>query len=243
MRPVRLRFPSARGPNSAAPWNQPTIFPDCNNCKVASSFRSGLMGVASLAIIEYVLDFGAVARRPAVHVSHGGKAWPKGGRHAVAASNPRGVFTQKCVVEDRRGQADGSAAAHSVATENPALAEDGAVLLAGNLLRHLKDHLNQRVLRYLHRPMEKDAGLAEVFDDARPPDSQALCAIASRSLQTQAPGARNMCFLQFRRENLFGGGGGHESPLSLPVGSTAGLMPTGTAETHGDIESCSTAAK
>lgn len=73
--------------------------------------------------------------------------YSKGGSHAVAVSNPLGVFTQKCVVEDRRGQADGcAAAAHSVATENPALAEDGAVLLAGNLLRHLKNHLNQRVL-------------------------------------------------------------------------------------------------
>jgi hypothetical protein len=56
-------------------------------------------------------------------------------------------LTEKCVIEDRRSQADGSAIAYFVATENPALAENRAVLLAGNLLRHLKDHLNPRVLR------------------------------------------------------------------------------------------------
>ena len=65
----------------------------------------------------------------------------------VPEINPRSVLTEKCVVEDSRSQADGSAVAPFVATENPALAENRAVLLAGNLLRHLKDHLDQRVLR------------------------------------------------------------------------------------------------
>ena len=58
-----------------------------------------------------------------------------------------GHSTEKCVIEDSRSQADGSAVAYFVATENPALAENRAVLLAGNLLRYLKDHLNQRALR------------------------------------------------------------------------------------------------
>jgi hypothetical protein len=126
--------------------------------------------------------------------------------------NPRSVLTEKCVVKDSRGQARGFAAAHFVASENPALAKNRAMLLAGDLLRHLKDHLNQRVRRQLQRPMEENAGLAEVFDDALTPDSQALCAIANRSLQTQAPGARNVCFLQPRGENLLAAEGSHESP-------------------------------
>ena len=54
-------------------------------------------------------------------------------------------------------QADSAAVGHFVATENPTLAENRTVFLAGNLLRHLKDHLNQRVLRQVHRSMEKDA--------------------------------------------------------------------------------------
>ena len=61
--------------------------------------------------------------------------------------NPRSVLTEKCVIEDSRSQADGSAVASFVPTENPTVAENRAALLAGNLLRHLKDHLDQRVLR------------------------------------------------------------------------------------------------
>ena len=130
----------------------------------------------------------------------------------VPEINPRLVLTEKCVIDDRRSQADGSTVAPFVATENPALAENRAVLLAGDLLRHLKDHLDQRVLRYVHRPVEKNTRLAEVFDDALTPDSHALCAIANRSLQTQALSTRKMWFLQIRRRNRFGGGGRHESP-------------------------------
>lgn len=74
-------------------------------------------------------------------------ALSKGGGICCPGINSRSVLTEKCVIEDRRSQADGSAIAYFVATENPALAENRAVLLAGNLLRHLKDHLNQRVLR------------------------------------------------------------------------------------------------
>lgn len=69
------------------------------------------------------------------------------GKAVVTGIHPRSVLTEKCVVEDRRSQADGSAVAYFVATKNPALAENRAVLLAGNLLRHLKDHLHQRELR------------------------------------------------------------------------------------------------
>lgn len=69
------------------------------------------------------------------------------GGNCCPGINPRSVLTEKCVIEDRRSQADGSAVASFVATENPTLAENRVVLLAGNLLRHLKDHLNQRELR------------------------------------------------------------------------------------------------
>ena len=61
--------------------------------------------------------------------------------------NPRSVLKEKCVIEDRRSQADGSAVASFVATENPTMAENRTELLAGNLRRHLKDHLDQRILR------------------------------------------------------------------------------------------------
>ena len=57
--------------------------------------------------------------------------------------NPRSVLKEKCVIEDRRSQADGSAVASFVATENPTMAENRTELLAGNLRRHLKDHLDQ----------------------------------------------------------------------------------------------------
>ena len=86
---------------------------------------------------------------PAVHIDSQTIRFVRsqGVGHAAPVSNPRSVLTQKCVVEDRRGQAERSAAEHFVVPENPALAEDRALLLAGNLLRHLKDHLNQPVLR------------------------------------------------------------------------------------------------
>src|SRR5271154_6907858 len=36
----RLRLPSARGPNSAAPWKKATIFPECNSRRVSFIFKS-----------------------------------------------------------------------------------------------------------------------------------------------------------------------------------------------------------
>ena len=73
--------------------------------------------------------------------------YSKGAGNCCPGIIPWSVLTEKCVIEDRRSQADGSTAASFVATENPTLAENRAVLLAGNLFRHLKDHLNQRELR------------------------------------------------------------------------------------------------
>src|SRR6266852_6348623 len=99
------------------------------------------------------------------------------------------VLAQKFVVEDRSGQANRFRIADFLAPDDPALAENCAVLLAGNFLRHLEHHFHQRILRQLLRSSEQDPGLAEVFDDALVPGSQTLGAIANRGLQTQASGS------------------------------------------------------
>ena len=84
-----------------------------------------------------------------------------------------------------------SGIADVLASDDPALAQNGAVLLAGNLLRHLEHHFHQRVVRQLLGAEQEYARLAEVFNRALVPCSQALGAIADRGLQRQAPGARN----------------------------------------------------
>lgn len=58
----------------------------------------------------------------------------------------RSVLMERFVVENRRGQADGFAVWCRIVADNPALAEDGAVLLAGDLPWHLKNHLHQCVI-------------------------------------------------------------------------------------------------
>src|ERR1700720_553642 len=103
--------------------------------------------------------------------------------------SPQLVLAQKFVVEDRSGQANRFRIPGFLAPDDPALAENGAVLLAGNFLRHLKHHFHQRILRQLLRSSQQDAGLAEVFDGTLMPGSQTLGTIANRGLQSQASGA------------------------------------------------------
>jgi hypothetical protein len=59
-----------------------------------------------------------------------------------------------------------------------ALAHDIAVLLAGDFLRHLENHLNQGVHGKLLRTVEQDSTLADVFDDSFIPGAGLVHAIA-----------------------------------------------------------------
>ena len=76
-----------------------------------------------------------------------------------------------------------SGVADILAANNSALAENGAVFLAGDFLRHLEHHFDQRVIGQLLGPEQKHAGLAEIFDRALMPCPQALGTIADRGLQ------------------------------------------------------------
>ena len=82
-----------------------------------------------------------------------------------------------------------------------ALADDVAVLLAGDFFRHLEDHLDQRVDRELLRAVEQDSALADVFDDAFVPGAGAVDAVAQRDVEFRRR-ARGTQVGRFSREWL-----------------------------------------
>src|SRR5208283_5513103 len=67
-----------------------------------------------------------------------------------------------------------------------ALADDVAVFLAGDFLRHFEDHLDERVDWKLLRPEEQDAALADVFNNAFKPGAGAVDAEAQRNVELEA---------------------------------------------------------
>src|SRR5579872_498356 len=74
---------------------------------------------------------------------------------------------------------------------DPPLADDVAVLLAGNLLGHFENHLDERVDRKRLRTNEQYAALADVLDDSLKPCAGFVHAIAQGDVELQATGTRD----------------------------------------------------
>lgn len=66
------------------------------------------------------------------------------------------------------------------------LADNVAVLLARDFFRHLEDHFDQGVQGKLLRSYEKDAALADIFDDAFKPRAGAVDAVTQGNVELEA---------------------------------------------------------
>src|SRR5579862_4338703 len=89
------------------------------------------------------------------------------------------LLVGSCVIRRRVFEAHYAALAHYV-----------AVFLAGNFFRHLKHHLDQGIHRKGVRPVEQDAALADVFDNALMPRTGFVNSVAERDVELQATRAR-----------------------------------------------------
>ena len=75
--------------------------------------------------------------------------------------------------------------------DEPALAKDFAVLLAGDFFGHFKNHFYQRVFRKTLGAFHQDAGLAQIHDRTFGPGAEVLHAVADRGFQLDSTGAGN----------------------------------------------------
>src|ERR1035437_2122683 len=111
-----------------------------------------------------------------------------------ARSLPKGYLARgfaylvdELVVDDRRRQPAALFLGLQgiLGTHHAPLAYDVAVLLSGNLFRHLKHHLDQRVNRKLLRSAEQHSALADVFDNSFVPRAGLVDAVAQRNVELQ----------------------------------------------------------
>ena len=96
------------------------------------------------------------------------------------------VLVQKLVIEDGSGEPERvfNIFDRILDTNQPALAKNIAVLLAGNLLWHLENHLDQGIDGQFRRALEKHPRLAYVEDRAFRPGAQVLDPIAQRQMES-----------------------------------------------------------
>src|SRR6476646_6636879 len=92
-------------------------------------------------------------------------------------------LVDKFVVDDGSGQSRSCICLGFFETHDAALADDIAVLLAGNFFGHLENHLHQSVDRQLLRAMEEDSTLADVFDGALIPRAGLIHAVSQGKIQ------------------------------------------------------------
>src|SRR5438445_37890 len=87
--------------------------------------------------------------------------------HRQSLFDPRSLLMEKFVIENGRSQAGIIRGFRSfLGTDNSCLAENGAVLLAGDLFRHLEHHFHKSVVGQTLRSLEQNSRLTEVRDDA-----------------------------------------------------------------------------
>jgi hypothetical protein len=99
---------------------------------------------------------------------------------------------EKFVIEDRGGESGTLGLVLGFfRADDPSLAENIAVLLAGDLFRHLEDHFNQGIDRQRRSALEEHAGLADVLDGAFRPQAQILDAITHRKIELEPASARD----------------------------------------------------
>jgi hypothetical protein len=140
----------------------------------------------------------------------------------------RSLLAKKFVVQNRRCQSHRFCfclAASFPGADDPSLAENAAVFLAGDFFRHLENHFDQRVVWQVLWTLEEHTRLAQVFDDAFIPAAQILDPITHGDLQLQAPGSRDPARLLGVAATAAGHGGGFvrsavhliSTPHGLPV--------------------------
>src|SRR5689334_12842127 len=98
--------------------------------------------------------------------------WP------VQPSFRRAELVDEFVVDDGSGESGSRIRLGFFEAHDAALANDIAVLLAGDFFRHLENHLYQSIHRQLLWAMKEDSTLADVFDGAFIPGAGLVHAIA-----------------------------------------------------------------
>lgn len=113
--------------------------------------------------------------------------------------------------------------------DDTALAKHLAVLLAGDFLGHLEDHLDQCIFGEALRASEQHSRLAEVLDDPLAPCAEILYPVPYRCVESNSAGTRHPCGLAhvlpaFWRSDVSGFGlhalsTAHGRPVVLVLGS------------------------
>src|SRR5579864_9768011 len=113
-------------------------------------------------------------------------------REASKAPTEERWLVDKLVINDRRRKAHLALflLGRVFGPHHAALADDVAVLLSRNLFGHLENHLDQRVNGERLRTNEKDAALADVFDDALIPGAGFVHPIAQLDVQFESASPR-----------------------------------------------------
>src|SRR5579863_1904367 len=141
------------------------------------------------------------------------------------------LLVDELVVNDGSGQADAVVGLlRFLGAHDAALAHHVAVLLPGDFLGHLEHHLNQGINGQLLRSGEKNAGLADIFDDSLVPRCRLVHAETEWQIQLQASRPRYPGGALFARVGAPDAGFGlgmlhalntaHGGPVILVLGGT-----------------------
>jgi hypothetical protein len=121
---------------------------------------------------------------------------------------PPHALVNELIVDNRSGQQSWSSLRlfatlflllHVLGADHATLAKHIAILLAGNLFRHLKYHLDEGIHRQLRWSTKQQPGLAEIVDYTFKPRAGVVNSKAHRRIELQSPGARSPRWPLFSR--------------------------------------------